>query len=127
MAAFDASHLSIHSSSQSRFQQQEQQQQTAPDHKRPCNNSVSAQQPAGSPNTLKLIFQDMNGGEVHMKVRDTMPLERAMAAYAQHKHAELEGYRFLFDCRRIMPYWTARDLGLEDGDTVDVMFEQLGD
>jgi hypothetical protein len=128
MAAFDASHLSIHSSSQSPFQQQEQQQQeTAPDRKRLCNNSVSAQQPAGSPRKLTLIFLNTAGEEVHLKMQDTTPLGRAMAVYAQKMHVELAEYRFVFYGTRIMHTDTARDLGMEEGDIVHVVVEQRGD
>jgi small ubiquitin-related modifier len=139
MAAFDASRLSIHNSSsssnaQDQQQQQQQQQQNQQHSKRPCNNSAAAatQQLPGSAEVLTIVVENHMRAQVLFKMRSSATLGKVFAAYEQRMRAAHPGdepphYYFLFDGQRVFSNDTPAALGMEDGDTIDAMLEQLGD
>ena len=50
-----------------------------------------------------------------------------MTAYAQRQGVNLKSVRFLFDSERVREEpGTPKELGLEDGDSIDVVMEQVG-
>lgn len=49
-----------------------------------------------------------------------------MGAYANRQGVQLRAIRFLFDGERIREDQTPQDIGLEDGDSIDVVMEQVG-
>jgi small ubiquitin-related modifier len=66
------------------------------------------------------------GEDVLFKVKKSTRFERVMDAYARMKGVEMDSLRFLLMDR--ICYWhTVGEAGLEDGDIVMVMLEQLGD
>lgn len=64
------------------------------------------------------------GSETHFKVKPTTKFEKILNAY-QTKKAQ-NGFHFLFDGARLLSHWTPADEGLEDGDSIDAVIEQVG-
>lgn len=75
---------------------------------------------------INLIVKDQGGTEVHFKVKTHTKLEKVINAYCQKKSVEPNAVRFLFDGIRINPNSSPEDLGMEDGDTIDCVVEQIG-
>ena len=53
-------------------------------------------------------------------------MKKLMNAYADRQGVQLRSIRFLFDGERIREDQTPQDLELEDGDSIDVVMEQVG-
>ena len=53
-------------------------------------------------------------------------MQKLMTAYANRQGVQLRAIRFLFDGERIKETDTPKDIGLEDGDSIDVVMEQVG-
>jgi small ubiquitin-related modifier len=115
MAAFDASHTSIHNSSR------DQQQQ--PDSKRHCS-AKTKQSPS---KFIRILVMNAMGEEEAFTMRDDMRFAELFPAYAERRGIPTDGLRLVFDGWRSEPEETFRDLGMEDGDIVDAFMEQLGD
>ena len=49
-----------------------------------------------------------------------------MKAWCQRNGTTLQHARFMFDGDRLQPDMTAEGAGLEEGDEIDVMVEQVG-
>jgi small ubiquitin-related modifier len=75
---------------------------------------------------INLIVQDQAGAQVHFKVKTHTRLEKVIAAYCQKKAIEPSSVRFVFDGTRVNPASTPEDLGMDDGDSIDVFQEQVG-
>lgn len=63
---------------------------------------------------------------MHFKVKKTLPLQRIFDAYAEKQGKNVKDLRFTSDGNRIKGNMTAEQLGLEDGETIEVFLEQLG-
>ncbi|GBG00158.1 hypothetical protein Rsub_12977 [Raphidocelis subcapitata] len=75
---------------------------------------------------INLIVKDQTGAEVHFKVKSHTKLEKVVNAYCQKKAIEPTSVRFVFDGTRVNPNSTPQDLGMDDGDSIDVFQEQVG-
>ncbi|KAL1922628.1 uncharacterized protein VTP21DRAFT_10167 [Calcarisporiella thermophila] len=73
---------------------------------------------------IKVVGSDHN--EVYFKIKRTTPLKRLMTAYCERQGKSLNSVRFLYDGERIQPENTPEELEMENGDTLDVMIEQIG-
>lgn len=80
---------------------------------------------AGS-RVLELAVKDQSGGEVRFKVKPTTAMGKVFDAFCQKKSLEPATVRFLFDGMRVAATSTPRDLGMEDGDSIDCVVEQVG-
>jgi small ubiquitin-related modifier len=126
MAAFDASHQSLHnSSSRDQQKQQRQQHQQQPESKRPCTGIAATAQP--HKRKLLVIVKGQDGSEMHFKVKDDTPMERLIKVYECRKQADTAGFRFLFNAIRVRYDDTPKSLRMENGDIVDALLEQIGD
>ena len=72
---------------------------------------------------VKVIDDD--GTEIFYKLRYRTPLRKLMNAFCQRQRGMLSSVRFLFDGTRINEHQTAADLGMVDGDVMDMMKEQF--
>ena len=77
-------------------------------------------------NAVQLRVVDSRGNEVFFKMKRTTPLGKMKKAYAQRHGLILKSIRFLHDGIHISDTATAEELEMEDGDSIDVFFEQLG-
>lgn len=75
---------------------------------------------------INLIVKDGNGTEVHFKVKPHTKFEKVMSAYCQKKGMDIAHVRFLFDGERIRKEQTPSEIGMEDGDSIDAVIEQVG-
>ena len=64
--------------------------------------------------------------EIFFKCKPHTKMEKLMGAYANRQGVQLRAIRFLFDGERIREDQTPQDIGLEDGDSIDVVMEQVG-
>lgn len=80
----------------------------------------------GGPPPLNIIVKDQNGGEVHFKIKGTTKLGKVMDAYCAKKALNESTVKFVFDGQRLNKAATPEELGMEDGDAIDAMIEQLG-
>ncbi|RKP08882.1 ubiquitin-related domain-containing protein [Thamnocephalis sphaerospora] len=73
---------------------------------------------------LKVVGSDQN--EVFFKIKKTTQLRKLMEAYCERQGKAMSSVRFLYDGSRIQPENTPNELDMEDGDSIDVMVEQIG-
>lgn len=83
-------------------------------------------QPKQEANIINLVCKDQTGTEVHFKVKLHTKLEKVFAAYCAKKSIDVNSVRFVFDGSRVQKDQTPQDLGMDDGDTIDVFQEQIG-
>jgi small ubiquitin-related modifier len=69
---------------------------------------------------------DQNGDVVRFKVRQQIKMKKIIDSYCQRKCVLAKTLRFVFDGRRIKENDNPRELGIEDGDFVEVYQEQNG-
>jgi hypothetical protein len=136
MAAFDATHVSIHSIIDAQDQQQQQQQQNQQQNQqqgtRTCNNSAAAAaQLPGSAAELTIVIQNQMLQEERFKVFGSTTLREVFFMYKQRMLAAQPGneprYRFLFDGEYLKPDSTPNDYNMVEGDIIHVVLEQHGD
>ncbi|KAG7669309.1 hypothetical protein Ndes2526B_g05613 [Nannochloris sp. 'desiccata'] len=80
----------------------------------------------GSDAVISLKVKDQAGGEVVFKIKATTKFGRVLDAYCQKKAWDVAQVRFVFDGERVKPEQTPQEIGLEDGDCIDAILEQLG-
>ena len=73
---------------------------------------------------IKVVAQD--GTEIFFKCKPHTQMKKLMDAYANRQGVQLRAVRFLFDGERINDTQTPAELGLEDGDSIDAVMEQVG-
>ncbi|KAI8989482.1 ubiquitin-related domain-containing protein [Pilobolus umbonatus] len=73
---------------------------------------------------LKVVGNDRN--EVFFKIKRSTQLRKLMDAYCERQGKAPGSIRFLYDGARVLPYETPNELHMEDGDSIDVMIEQMG-
>ena len=76
---------------------------------------------------IQIKVANQEGNEVLFKIKKSTSLKKMMDAYCNAKSLSDSGaIRFMFQGARINANQTPNDLGMEDGDTIDVMNEQIG-
>ncbi|CEP17613.1 hypothetical protein [Parasitella parasitica] len=73
---------------------------------------------------LKVAGSDSN--EVFFKIKRSTQLKKLMDAYCERQGKQSNSVRFLYDGTRILPGDTPSELDMDDGDSIDVMVEQIG-
>ncbi|KAI8598206.1 ubiquitin-related domain-containing protein [Dissophora ornata] len=73
---------------------------------------------------LKVVGQDHS--EVFFKIKRSTQLKKLMEAYCDRQGKAVTSVRFLYDGERIQPTNTPNELEMDDGDSIDVMVEQVG-
>eukprot|EP01017_Pseudomicrothorax_dubius_P010846 TRINITY_DN1393_c0_g1_i1.p1 TRINITY_DN1393_c0_g1~~TRINITY_DN1393_c0_g1_i1.p1 ORF type:complete len:106 (-),score=26.77 TRINITY_DN1393_c0_g1_i1:198-515(-) len=81
---------------------------------------------AGSGEFLNLKVKSQEGEEVFFKIKKTTAFKKLMEAYCQRQGVNMQNVRFLFDGDRIAETQTPDQLGMENGDEIDVVVEQVG-
>jgi small ubiquitin-related modifier len=75
---------------------------------------------------INLKVKDQDNAEVHFKVRTGTKFKKIFDAFMTRKALQPGSVRFLFDGTRIDAEKTPVDYDMEDGDSIDVMMEQVG-
>ena len=78
------------------------------------------------PDTLSVKVVSQDGTEIFFKCKPHTQMQKLMKAYAERQGVNLQSVRFLFDGERIRETQTPGELGIEDGDAIDVVMEQVG-
>ena len=100
----------------------------APAHPESSNDNTETPKaaPAGGADFISVKVMGQDNSEVYFKIKKHPPLRKLMDAYCTRVGANPQSMRFLYDGRRIQADQTAKDLGMEDQDTIDVMLQQTG-
>ncbi|KAG8934706.1 hypothetical protein FRC03_003411 [Tulasnella sp. 419] len=77
-----------------------------------------------APINVKVVSS--NGEEVFFKIKRNTKLMKLQGAYANKVGKDVNSIRFLYDGNRIAENDTPASLDMEEGDTIDVMVEQVG-
>ncbi|KAH8076862.1 hypothetical protein JL721_893 [Aureococcus anophagefferens] len=76
---------------------------------------------------LMIRVRDVTGEYEAFKLMPTTPLVELFDTYARLKRANVTSLRFLFDGQRVRGDRTPEDIGMEDGDFLDCMREQVAE
>lgn len=76
----------------------------------------------------KISFNIVNnlGSSVAFRVKLSTEFNKVMSAYCTRNGIEFGSIKFLFDGNQLRPDQTIRQIGLSEGDVVDVMASQVG-
>lgn len=98
--------------------------------KRDPSSSASTDAPddtkRGAPDKMRVNVIDQDNQSLSFDITPRTPMSRLMDAYASRKGLKPASLRFMVNGQRIKDDQTAKELELEEGDTIDVMQEQLG-
>mmetsp|Transcript_15301 Transcript_15301/g.42795 ORF Transcript_15301/g.42795 Transcript_15301/m.42795 type:complete len:89 (+) Transcript_15301:134-400(+) len=75
---------------------------------------------------LNISVKSQDGDQVQFKVKTSTKFEKIFVAYCSKKSMDRGSIRFLFDGERLPPEATPESVGMEDGDSIDAMTEQVG-
>ncbi|XP_044945361.1 small ubiquitin-related modifier 1-like [Mustela nigripes] len=89
----------------------------------PSNEDVDKKKPEEHIK-LKVIRQDSS--EIHFRVKMTTRMKKLKERYCQRQGVSMHSLRFLFDGKRIADNHTAKELGMEEDDVIEVYQEQNG-
>lgn len=79
----------------------------------------------GSSEHLNIKVTDADN-EIFFKIRKETPLRKLMDAFCNRQGTSMNSVRFVYEGERVQPNNTPEELEMEDGDTIEVMAEQLG-
>ena len=77
--------------------------------------------------SINVKVVDQSGDEIFFKIKRNTHLAKLMNAFCQRQGISLQGVRFMFDGERVPGNETPDECGMEDGDVIEVIIEQLGD
>ncbi|KZV98900.1 small ubiquitin-related modifier [Exidia glandulosa HHB12029] len=77
-----------------------------------------------APINIKVVTSQ--GEEVFFKIKRNTKLSKLQGAYASKVGKDVGSIRFLYDGNRLHEDDTPATLDMEEGDTIDVMVEQVG-
>ncbi|KAJ2009688.1 SUMO protein smt3 [Coemansia thaxteri] len=89
-----------------------------------ANADVKDAKPDTEQVNIKVIGPDSS--EVMFRIKTTTKLSKLMQAYCTRTGQAAGSVRFLVDGQRISADDTPQSLGLEEGDSIDAMSEQVG-
>ena len=75
---------------------------------------------------VNLKVLDSAGNATQFKIKTHTALKKLMSTYCERAGLDPQSVRFTFDGRRVNAGDTAQDLGLEEGDNLEVFQEQQG-
>lgn len=75
---------------------------------------------------IQIRVLDQEDQEVLFKIKKSTALKKMMDAYCERKGIDRRAIRFAFNGDRINDSSTPKELGIEDGDTIDIQLEQIG-
>ncbi|EJT98153.1 small ubiquitin-related modifier [Dacryopinax primogenitus] len=81
-------------------------------------------QDSNQPINVKVVTS--TGDEVFFKIKRNTKMSKLKGAYAQRVGKDVQTIRFLYDGERLGEDETPASLEMQDGDTIDVMVEQVG-
>jgi small ubiquitin-related modifier len=102
--------------------EQQQQQQQQPQEE----EQAQAIEHKSDPNSIEIKVTDQEGREILFRTKRDSPIEKMMNAYSRRQGVDKTAFRFLFDGQRIEAAQTPKELGMENGDLIDVVLSQTG-
>lgn len=76
--------------------------------------------------TINLKVRNADNLEVYFRCKLTTPFNKVMNAFCQKQGVAADKARFFFDGERIQGHQTPKDVGMEDGDAIDMFLMQNG-
>ena len=76
--------------------------------------------------TLTIGIKDQSEQTMHFKIKNQTRFEKVFKSYAERKGVDLKACRFLFNGTRVKETATPADLEMDEGDTLDVILQQVG-
>lgn len=67
-----------------------------------------------------------NDNELVFKIKKSTRMEKLMTAFCERHGKALNSVRFIFEGKRVLTSHTPQSLEIEDGDTIEVYYEQIG-
>mgnify|MGYP001060727878 FL=1 len=64
--------------------------------------------------------------QVHFKVKPQTKMDKVLKAFCEKVDVDVSSVRLTFDGRRVEATSTPADLGLENGDVIDIVEQQVG-
>jgi len=80
----------------------------------------------GAAEHLNLQVKSQDGTVVHFKAKVTTPFRKLMTAYCDRQSVAADSVVFMFEGERLNGNQTPQEVGMEDGDSIDVMIHQVG-
>lgn len=81
----------------------------------------------GGNEIIQIKVSNQEGNEVLFKIKKSTPLKKMMTAYCEAKSlSDSNAIRFTYKGARVRETQTPLDLGMEDGDSIDILNEQIG-
>ncbi|KAJ1834865.1 SUMO protein smt3 [Coemansia sp. RSA 2711] len=90
------------------------------------NVDVKDAKPETETGHINIRVASSDSSEIMFKIKRSTKLAKLMQAYCSRTGKSSGTVRFLVDGERITGESTPETLGLEDGDTIDAMTEQVG-
>ncbi|KXZ50359.1 hypothetical protein GPECTOR_16g532 [Gonium pectorale] len=85
------------------------------------------EQPRFEDDCINLVVKDQHANEVRFKVnRHKTKMEKVFNAFYHKTGRDPGSLRFLFEGTRVNPQATPEQFGMDDGDTIDAVEEQVG-
>eukprot|EP01103_Thecamoeba_quadrilineata_P002920 TRINITY_DN12766_c0_g1_i1.p1 TRINITY_DN12766_c0_g1~~TRINITY_DN12766_c0_g1_i1.p1 ORF type:complete len:103 (-),score=14.45 TRINITY_DN12766_c0_g1_i1:157-465(-) len=75
--------------------------------------------------TVKLLPQN-DTEPVTIKARKKTLVEKLVEAWSKHANVNPKSIRLYYDGQKLPPHQTLLNVGIEDGDQIDVTLEQVG-
>ncbi|KAK3253573.1 hypothetical protein CYMTET_37178 [Cymbomonas tetramitiformis] len=76
--------------------------------------------------TINIKVKDQDSNEVHFRVKTTTKFDKIMSAFCEKRGIDKQLTRFIFDGHRLRPDQTPQEVDMEEGDSIDMMLEQVG-
>ena len=75
---------------------------------------------------INIFVEAQDGTQMCFRMKKTTRLSKLMHTFCQRQGVSIQSLRFFYG-QRINEHQTPQELGMEDGDIIDVMIEQQGD
>jgi small ubiquitin-related modifier len=75
---------------------------------------------------ISIRVRSQQGEEVFFKIKPTTMMEKVIRAFADKLGVDAGALRLTFDGERVQGNKSAQEIGLQDGDVLDVMEFQVG-
>ncbi|XP_010241412.1 PREDICTED: small ubiquitin-related modifier 2-like isoform X2 [Nelumbo nucifera] len=90
-----------------------------------CKGQEESKKAMDQPAHINIKIKSQDGSEICFKINCNTKLRRLMISYCENKFLQYSSVRFLYEGRRINGNKTPNELGMEDGDEIDAMLEQM--
>jgi small ubiquitin-related modifier len=91
-----------------------------------ADNETKPEESSANPEHINLKVMGQDGNVVQFKIKKQTAFRKLMSTYCERAGLSMPTVRFTFDGTRIGEGDNPKELGLEDGDTIEVFQQQSG-